>query len=127
MIAIENARLFEEVQAKNRDLRMALDQQTATSELLKVIGRSTVDIQPVFDALAESAVRLCEAERAFVFRFDGELLRTAAWHNTSPDLVAFVTANPIRLGRQTVAAAPDSNAGPRTSMTYRPILNMLTH
>jgi GAF domain-containing protein len=104
LIAIENTRLFEEVQARNRDLRVALEQQTATSELLKVIGRSTFELQPVFDTLAENAVRLCSAERAFVHRFDGQFLRVVATHNVSPELKAFIQINPMAPGRYGVAA-----------------------
>jgi signal transduction histidine kinase len=104
VIAIENTRLFEEVQAKNAELKIALEQQTATSELLKVIGRSTFNIQPVFETLAENAVRLCAAERAFVHRFDGQFLRVAATYNVSPELRVFIERNPMAPGRYGVAA-----------------------
>jgi GAF domain-containing protein/CheY-like chemotaxis protein len=97
VIAIENVRLFNET-------KEALEQQTATAEVLKVIGRSAFDVQPVFDTLAENAVRLCEAERAFVFKFDGEFLRAAASYNAGPELRAFIDQNPIAPGRHSISA-----------------------
>ena len=74
VIAIENARLLSE-------LKQSLEQQTATANVLEVISRSAFDLHAVFETVAESSVRLCGADRAFIFQFDGELLRMAAFYN----------------------------------------------
>ena len=104
VIAIENARLFNEVQAKTRDLTESLDQQIATGEVLKAISHSAFDLQPVFDAIAENSVKLCHAERAFIFRFDGQFLRGVSSYNVGPEVKQFVDQNPIALGRHSISA-----------------------
>src|SRR5215467_6448855 len=78
VIAIENARLFEEVQSRTKELQESLDRQTATSEVLGVISRSPNEVQPVLDTIVATAQRLCQAERAVVWRLEGETFRAVA-------------------------------------------------
>jgi len=83
VIAIENTRLFEEVQASTKELSESLEYQTAMSEVLGVISKSPSDVQPVFDTIASSALRLCGAKWSVVTRFDFERMHLAALHNLS--------------------------------------------
>src|SRR5262249_37296925 len=87
VIAIENVRLFDEVQARTQELTEALEHQTATTEGLNVITRSPTRAQPVFDAIVQSAARLCEAMFSLVFLYDGGLLRLVATHNFTPEVL----------------------------------------
>jgi signal transduction histidine kinase len=82
-IARSYADLKDEVGGVKRSLSEALEQQTATSEILRVISSSPTDVQPVFDAIAASATRLCEAVNALIIRFDGQLLHLVAHHNVA--------------------------------------------
>jgi two-component system NtrC family sensor kinase len=103
VIAIENTRLLNELRQRTTDLSESLEQQTATSKVLDVISRSAFDLQAVFETVAESSVRLCGADRAFIFRFDGELLRMAVAYNAPQELKDFVSQNPIRPGRNSAS------------------------
>ena len=97
VIAIENVRLFKELQEKNRALTEALEQQTATSEILRVISSSPTDLQPVLDAVAASAARLCDSVDAQIFRVDGNVLRIAASYGLLPKTPS-AEARPISRG-----------------------------
>jgi two-component system NtrC family sensor kinase len=104
VIAIENARLTNEREAHNRELAEALDQQTATSEILRVIARSPTDVQPVFDTIAQAALRLCEASIVNMLTYDGELLHVGALVGLDPRGAAAARAVfPRRPSRETVA------------------------
>ena len=95
VIAIENVRLFNETKA-------ALERQTATAEILRVISESQTDVQPVFDAIARNAVTLCGGIRALVLRFEGGMLHVAGHHNIDPHGVERIRrAFPHRPGRDT--------------------------
>jgi signal transduction histidine kinase len=96
VIAIENVRLFNET-------KEALEQQTATSEILGVISRSPADVQPVFEAIAESAARLCDAYDASIFLIDGDVLRLAAHDGPIP-------ASPLGQGPPLVRGTPPGRA-----------------
>ena len=118
VIAIENVRLFTELGKRNRDLTEALEQQTATSNILRVISQSPTDVQPVFDTIAVAALKLCNASSAVVTRFDGELIRLAALANVSTEGADALrrryprppgrhTANARAILTRTVVAIPD--------------------
>jgi two-component system, NtrC family, sensor kinase len=101
VIAIENVRLFKELEVRNRDLTESLEQQTAASEILRVISSSPTDIQPVFDAIAHSAARLCEAFDVVVLRVQENVLHLVAHHGPLP-VVADVPLHRRTLGGRTM-------------------------
>ena len=89
VIAIENVRLFDEVQARTRDLSEALEQQTATAEVLQVISSSPGELEPVFQAMLENATRLCESKFGMLYLHENVAFRLVAAHNTPPDFTEY--------------------------------------
>jgi GAF domain-containing protein len=98
VIAIENTRLFNEVEAKTRDLSEALEQQTATSEVLAVISRSPSDLNPVLEAISDTAARLCGSEQTMFFRYDGAVFRILASWNFPPEVHEMLERRPLMPG-----------------------------
>ena len=96
VIAIENARLLNELRQRTTELTEALDQQTATSEVLQVISSSPGDLEPVFATMLEKAVRICGASFGNIYRWDGEALHLLATQNTPPAFAEALTRSPWR-------------------------------
>jgi hypothetical protein len=95
VIAIENVRLFDEVQARTRELSEALEQQTATSEVLGVISSSPGELQPVFDAMLANATRLCEAGFGTLFLREGDAFRGVATHGVPEGYAEWYRLEPL--------------------------------
>jgi GAF domain-containing protein len=105
VIAIENARLLNELRQRTSDLTESLEQQTATSEVLQVIRNSFGDLEPVFATMLQQAVRICDATFGNIYRWDGDALHLVATCNTPPAFAKWRKASPIKpAGPQTVAS-----------------------
>ncbi len=116
VIAIENVRLFQELEARNGELMESLGHQSATVEILRVISGSPTDVQPVFDTIAKNAARLCEAQFCFVFRFDGELLHFVAHQG--------VTAEGVEAVRRGYPMAPSRGSAAARAVLDRSVVEI---
>src|SRR5215831_413827 len=127
VIAIENTRLFEAEQKRTRELTESLEQQTATSEVLRVISSSPGELKPVFNAMLENAIRLCESEAGNLYLYDGEVFHAAALHSASQAYTEMRRRRPIvlrelhpdtPLGRMARTRAVVHTADVRTAKGY---------
>jgi len=125
VIAIENAWLLNELRQRTTDLTEALEQQTATSEVLEVISSSPGALEPVFAKMLENAARICDAQFGNIFQWDGVALRLVGTHNTPPAFAELLRRSPLRpthsnssLGRMLASKAADQNADVAAGQLY---------
>jgi two-component system, NtrC family, sensor kinase len=114
VIAVENARLLDELRQRTADLTESLEQQTATSEVLSVISSSPGELEPVFQAMLANATRICEAKFGILYRCEGDALRTIAMHDAPKPFVEARRKNPI------IRPNPDTTLG-RAMATKQPV------
>ena len=114
VIAIENVRLFKELQERNSELREALEHQTATGEVLRVIASSPTELQPVLDTLIANAVKLSGATKGHVRQYDGKFLQVVAHFGETPEEIARYRSRPI-------PAVPERSVGARALIEKRAI------
>jgi signal transduction histidine kinase len=98
-IAIENVRLFQELDRRNRELSEALEQQTATAEILGVISSSPTDLRPVFDTILDKACALSDAQLGAVFQLEGETFDATAWRGVGKEFAELLRTREYRVGR----------------------------